>query len=58
MSGEVDPKELSCIAFIPALPTEIWEIVHLNPTFSANRKLGYKSAFWYRANFLAVIFRY
>ena len=38
MSGEVDPKELSCTAFIPSLPTVIWEIVHLNPTFSVSRK--------------------
>ena len=45
MLGEVNPKELSCTAFISSLPTVIREIVQLNPTFSVNRELGSKSAF-------------
>ena len=45
MLGEVNPKELSCIAFIPSLATVTREIVDLNPTFSVCRKLGSKSAF-------------
>ena len=45
MLGEVNPKELSCTAFIPSLPTVIQEIFQLNPTFFVSRELGSKSAF-------------